>query len=122
MNRTGLPESDEHAPNEEAHPQDAGAPVASNGNGDTPGNTPYQPAIAAGISEEWDRKNARRLELIELQERRSLTAAEEAEFAELQDTVLAYFNAKFPRRLPDEDLLDKLERQLLLGGDGTKTP
>jgi len=33
-------------------------------NGKSAPYTPYQPALDAGISEEWDRKNARRLELV----------------------------------------------------------
>src|SRR5262245_5045354 len=40
--------------------------------------TPYQPALDAGVPEEWDRKNARRIELIKLKSRRSLSPEEQA--------------------------------------------
>ena len=113
---------DDQERNELANPHDADEEPAVKKNGEVDNYVPYQPALDAGISEEMDRLNFRRIQLIKRQSQRELTPEEEAEFAELQDKVVAYFDSKFPRRLPDEDLLDKLEQRYKLGDNGTKTP
>ena len=64
-------------------------PDAANGAMDST-NIPYEPALAAGISEEWDRKNARRIELALKKSRKGLSAEEETEFQSLQEGFFAY--------------------------------
>jgi len=68
----------------------------------TPQPTPLQPALDAASARNGTARTAR-LELINLSEHRPLTAEEQAEFEELQDKVIAYYDSKFPRRLPDEE-------------------
>ena len=73
---------------------------------------PYQPALDAGISEEMDRVNFRRLQLAERQARDQLNPEEAAEFNELQDKFFAYIDTIFPRsRILDDDRLERLEQK-----------
>jgi type I restriction-modification system DNA methylase subunit len=101
----------ENAGNESASSVDADEKPTVDENGDAATYTPYQPALDAGISEEWDRKNARRLDLAKRESRDQLTPDEKVEFAELQETVLAYFESKFPRPPLVDDRLEKLEQK-----------
>jgi hypothetical protein len=86
--------------------------AAPPGDGDEFVYTPYQPSLDAGISEEWDRKNARRHYLINRKSQNKLTLDEKAEFEKLQETVFAHFDTIFPRsRILDDDRLEKLEEK-----------
>jgi hypothetical protein len=69
------------------------------GNGDNAVWVPYAPSLEAGISAEWDHKNARRIELAKKKARQPLTAEEEAEFQALQKGFFAYLETRFPRQL-----------------------
>lgn len=85
------------------------------GNANVREYTPYQPALDAGIPEEWDRKNARRIELIKQESRGQLSPEEQAEFEELQESVLAYFEQKFDRPIDIDDRIERLEQRYGLG-------
>lgn len=63
----------------------------------------------AGTAEDWDRKNARRIELAKRKVRVGLSATEEAEFAELQAAVVAYVEGRFPRQSVVDGRLETLE-------------
>ena len=89
----------EHHIDEDATPKATGANGTPQQPGDAPAPyTPYQPALDAGISEEWDRKNARRLDLIERELDDRLTLEEKAELEELQHSFFAYIETIFPRQ------------------------
>ncbi len=78
--------------------------------GDAVEYTPYQPAIDSGISEEMDRVNFRRLQLVDRKVRGLLTPDEEVELARLQNEFAAYVEKVFPRSpILDDDRLEKLE-------------
>lgn len=100
----------EQAGSESAATEPDAGETSSDGNGESKDYTPYQPALDAGIPEEWDRKNARRLDLIERKSRGQLSPAEEAELKELQDAVIAYFHGKLGPPSIDEQL-ERLERK-----------
>jgi hypothetical protein len=98
--------------NESASPHDADEQTTGDANGDATIHVPNQPALDAGISEEWDRKNARRLDLVERESHAQLTPEEKAELEELQETFFAYIETIFPRsRILDDDRLEKLEKK-----------
>jgi len=97
---------------EAASAGDADNEPATGGNGEAEVYTPYQPALDAGISEEMDRLNFRRLRLAERKSRGQLTPEEETEFDNLQGTFFAYLDTLFPRpSILDDDRLEKLEQK-----------
>jgi hypothetical protein len=97
---------------EPASPPAAADDTPAEENGDAFVYTPYQPALDAGISEEWDRKNARRHYLINRESHDQLTPEEKAELEVLQETVVAHFNTIFPRSwILDDDRLERLEEK-----------
>jgi type I restriction-modification system DNA methylase subunit len=98
--------------NEPAMPPDADEDTAAQDNGAPATYTPYQPALDAGISEEMDRVNFRRLQLVEREVRGELTPEEKAELEHLQETFFAYVETIFPRSwILDDDRLEKLEQK-----------
>jgi len=78
-------------------------------NGDSTTYVPYQPALDAGISEEWDRKNARRIELALRKSREPLSPEDEAELIELEEAFGAYTESLFPKSLVVDERLEKME-------------
>jgi adenylate kinase family enzyme len=62
----------------------------------------------------WRKKNALRIELAKKKNREGLTAAELAEFDQLQTSISDYLDAKYPRTPLDSDLLDQIEAQIKL--------
>jgi hypothetical protein len=89
---------------------DENASVEENGKSAT--YAPYQAAQDAGISEEMDRVNFRRLQLAKRKSRGQLTPEEEAELDDLQETFFAYIETAFPRpSILVDDRLEKLEQK-----------
>jgi len=79
---------------------------------------PYQPALDAGISEEMDRVNFHRIQLINRKYSGHLTREEESELERLQDTFCAYLETILPRpSILDDDRLEKLERKYGISHD-----
>jgi hypothetical protein len=74
--------------------------------------TPYQPALDAGVSEEWDRKNSRRIQLINKKYRDGLTPEERAELETLQRTFSEYLATVLPQPSLDAKRLDEIEARL----------
>jgi hypothetical protein len=102
----------ENAGADPATSKDAAETPAVPTNGPAETYVPYQPALDAGINEEWDRKNARRLDLVEREVREQLTPEEKAELEELQNSFFAYIQTIFPRSwILDDDRLEKLEQK-----------
>jgi hypothetical protein len=103
--------------NDNDRDEPAGPPAADEGttaeeNGDAETPKPDQATAKPRISKEWQRKNARRLDLIDREFDGGLTPEEKAELEELQETVFAYFDTVFPRSwILDDDRLDKLEER-----------
>jgi hypothetical protein len=64
------------------------------------------------VSEEWDQKNSRRIELAKKKNRGELTAEERAEFEALQKGFFDYLEAKHPRPTLDLDRLEQIEARL----------
>jgi hypothetical protein len=64
------------------------------------------------VSEEWDRKNSRRIELAKKKNRGGLTAEEMAEFEVLQKGFFDYLQAKHPRPTLDMGRLEQIETRL----------
>ena len=64
------------------------------------------------VSEEWDRKNSRRIALAKKKNRGGLTAEERAEFEALQKGFLDHLEAKQPRPTLDVDRLEQIEARL----------
>ncbi len=100
----------EQGPGEQASPHDTNEGTTGEENGAAVPYVPYQPALDAGLSEEWDRKNARRLELVFKMSDGELSPEEEAEFEEMQETVIAHFQKLFGAPLFDERL-ERLEKK-----------
>ncbi len=67
---------------------------------------------APKLSEEWRRKNERRINLIQKKYREGLTAEEKTELEILQKTVVAQIEALYPRPPLDWEKLEALEREL----------
>ncbi len=89
---------------------------SADGNGNAKEYTPYQPALDAGISEEMDRINFQRIQLIQRKGRGELTPDEEKELARLQETFFAYIETVFPRSpILDDDRLERLEKKFKIG-------
>ena len=79
-------------------------------NGDVNDYVPYQPALDSGISEEMDRVNFRRLQLVNRKFLGQLTPEEATELEQLQKTFFTYVETVFPRAsILDDDRLEKLE-------------
>jgi len=67
---------------------------------------------APKISEEWRRKNARRIDLIHKKNRDGLTDEEMAEFKTLQQGLFAYLETLYPRPPLDLEKMEALARCL----------
>jgi hypothetical protein len=86
---------------EETRPEATGVAAGEQDNGRSAAWAPYQPSLDAGISVEWDHKNARRIELAKKKARHTLPAEEEAEFQALQKDFFAYLESKSSPQAPD---------------------
>jgi hypothetical protein len=86
-------------------------------NGEAATYVPYQPALDSGISEEMDRVNFRRLQLIEREFQGGLTPGEEAELEQLQESFFAYLETIFPGPPILDDRLEKLEAKYKSGNN-----
>ena len=79
---------------------------------------PHQPALDAGISEEMDRVNFHRIELIDRKYAGQLTQDEESELERLQDLFFSYLDTVFPRAsILDDDRIDKLAEKYGISKD-----
>ncbi len=74
-------------------------------------STPYRLSLASGVSEEWDRKNARRIERAPRKSRGQLTRDEESEFTVLQASVVAHFDRGSDGGRDIDARLDQVERK-----------
>lgn len=96
--------------NKTTAPHDAYEETAAEANGEAAPYTPAQPALDAGMSEEMDRQNARRIQLVERKASGQLTPEEKTELEHLQETFFAYVEKIFPRSaILDDDRLERLE-------------